>query len=102
MYSDSEQVPSTAATGSLYDLVEELTQRVQRGDLIDLDQVIGTHPEYAERLRQVFPALQILAEVASTASEARPARTPDSQAAAGAAETIAGTLGDYRIVREIG
>ena len=44
----------------LADLVQELTDRLQRGEPVALDSVVERHPQYAERLRQLFPTVQAL------------------------------------------
>ena len=65
------------------------------GEPIDLDAVAAQHPEHAERLRQLLPALEVIADLGrSAAHEAAPSGT----------EPLAelGVLGDFRIVREVG
>src|SRR5205807_7900569 len=80
----------------LADLVEELTARLQAGEAVDLAAYADEHPEQAEQLRQLFPALQMLADAGSSARPA-PVKAPDALPA-----VVPGVLGDYRIIREIG
>jgi len=82
----------------LADLVEELTTRLQSGQAVDVEELAEVHPAYAERLRQLFPALQALAEAGSSSANGSACRRPTIP------ETgpLRGTLGDYRILREIG
>jgi len=59
----------------------------------DLEACIHEHPEHADRLRQLWPTLNVLADLGQ-------APLPGD----GTSETSAhsGTLGDFRIIREIG
>jgi serine/threonine protein kinase len=77
---------------SLGALVETLTARQQAGEAIDLEAVVRAHPTHAEALRRLVPALQLLADLGG--SLAGGGDVPAGEAA--------GTLGDYRIVREVG
>ena len=79
----------------LADLVQELTDRLQRGEPVALDSVVERHPQYAERLRQLFPTVQALAGGDLTADAA------DSQVDRGGEAGLGGTIGEFRIVREI-
>jgi WD40 repeat protein len=74
-------------------LVEELTEKLQAGEPIDVEAFLQAHPEDAEQLRRLLPALLLLAEVSG--SGARPAP-------AVAAGDEPGELGDFRILREVG
>jgi serine/threonine-protein kinase len=66
-------------------LVEDLTARLQAGEAVDLEACLREHPEHAERLGPLLPALRFLAVPAGAESgRDRP------------------TLGDFRILREIG
>jgi hypothetical protein len=87
------------ASHSLYDLIEQLTERLNRKEPVDLEAVAAEHPQHADELRKVWPSLAILADLRS--ADGRSALSfPPGNGAAGAAPT--GELGDYRIVREIG
>jgi serine/threonine-protein kinase len=80
-------------------LFEALAERIQRGECVDLEAVAREHPEYAERLRRLLPAVQLVAALGSRASEGQlsfPPRDPVS------GEPVAEALGDFRIVRELG
>ena len=92
---ESSSRDRVAADPALAELVDRLTARLQDGEPIDFDAVAAQHPEYADRLRQLLPALEVLADLGrSAANEAAPSGT----------EPLAelGVLGDYRIVREVG
>jgi serine/threonine protein kinase/Flp pilus assembly protein TadD len=79
---------------ALFDLVEELADRLQSEDSADLEAWVAAQGEYANRLRRLLPTVQVMAELGSAAGG--PAR------AAGAAEAVPGALGEFRIVRQVG
>jgi serine/threonine protein kinase len=82
---------------SLANLVEELTAKLQAGERIDAEALARDHPEHAEQLARLLPALELLADL----SRSGDARLPP--AGAGADEPSAGgVLGDFRILREVG
>jgi WD40 repeat protein/serine/threonine protein kinase len=88
--------PSTgSADKGFADLVEELTARLQAGQAVDPDALRRDHPEYADRLEQLLPALRLLADVSRSRPDGLLAPAPD-------AEVLAGTLGDFRLIREVG
>jgi tetratricopeptide (TPR) repeat protein len=74
-------------------LVEELTEKLQAGKAIDVETFLQTHPEDAEQLRRLLPALLLLAEVS---------RSGDGPAPGAAAGDELGELGDFRLIREVG
>src|SRR6266478_1840147 len=72
----------------LGEVADEFTQRLNRGEQPDIEEYAARFPRIAALLRQVLPALQLL-------------RVP---AAADSGESIRpqGSLGDFRILREVG
>jgi serine/threonine protein kinase/tetratricopeptide (TPR) repeat protein len=75
-------------------IVEDLTTRMQAGEPVDVDALIQAHPEYSERLRNLLPALGMLAELG---------QAPLQQASTGAdTPPLAGQLGDFRLIRKVG
>src|SRR5262249_52914015 len=70
----------------------------QAGTPVDLEQFLAAHPEHADVLRAMLPALHVLADLggSSTAETASPAAPSEE------AKPALGELGDYRIVREVG
>jgi serine/threonine protein kinase/Flp pilus assembly protein TadD len=86
--------PGTSADLLFAELVEELTAKFQAGEPVDVEAFLAQHPEQAERLRPLLPALQMLGAL-SEAGASFPPGDPDQAASAG-------TLGDFRIVRELG
>jgi serine/threonine protein kinase len=89
------RIRSSSIDPGLNDLIDDLTARCQAGEVIDVEACAADHPEYAEQLRRLIPALQVLAEL-SHSRDARGTAPPDL----GPTET--GTLGDFQLLREIG
>ena len=84
-----------AADPALAELVERLTARLHAGESVDLDAICANDPKYADRLRQLLPALEVLADLGRSAGHEAAPSGPDQLAELG-------VLGDYRIVREVG
>jgi len=86
-----------ARSGSLdaaaAELIEQLADRVQAGEALDLDAILRDHPEHADLLRRVLPAIGLLADLS------RSARKPPG---AGVEAGPLGALGDFRLIREVG
>jgi len=90
--------PSGNPSSVLAELVDRLTARLQTGEAIDWDEVLREHPEHAEELGLLRPALGALDELSRS----------DSAAASGIAAPeagepgLSGVVGDFRIVGELG
>ncbi|MHC4406612.1 MAG: serine/threonine protein kinase, partial [Planctomycetota bacterium] len=94
--SASDQAPQGEQTFA--DLVEEITRAIEAGKPVDLAPYEQSYPEYAERLRRLVPALQVLDDIGLSAVRSSfPGRSAKPPAA-----SVEGTLGDFRIIREIG
>ena len=91
----------------LADLIDEVTRKLQAGEQVDADALTRQHPELADRLRELLPAMQLLSQL----------RDPEpvcSGYESGRAEDFAGheringgsvggrALGDFRLLREVG
>src|SRR5437588_10339223 len=86
-------------TGSLLaELVEEIAEKFQAGEAVDLEAFAAAHPEVAEQIRQLIPTVQVLAQLGRSAADGDPAAI----ALVSAAPVELGRLGDYRILREAG
>ena len=53
----------TEADPVLAELVEEITNKIQAGESIDLSTYEREHPEYVEQLHKLLPAIEVLAEL---------------------------------------
>ena len=62
----SQAAPDAAAEAAFAELVEELTARLQRGEPFDAEACLRDHPEHAERLRKLLPALRMLDELSGS------------------------------------
>jgi serine/threonine protein kinase/predicted Zn-dependent protease len=81
----------------LAEVVEEFTNRLQAGESVDVESYVRQHPEHAERLCQLLPALEMLADLSRSIHTG-----PAIMAADVSGKPVAGILGDFRIVRELG
>jgi len=81
---------------NLAELIEELSAQLDRGERIDLSGFLEAHPEHADELRRLFPALQLLADVSHSGTVHVPPSCVEADESASAK-----TLGDFRLVREI-
>src|SRR5262249_30221350 len=52
-------------------LIDDLAGRMQAGESVDVEAVLAGHPDQADELRQLLPALQLLADVASAGGAGR-------------------------------
>ncbi len=92
-----------SATGSalVLELAEEFLDRYRGGERPPLKEYTDRYPEHADEIREVFPALAVLENIAlaDPVEETGPA---DPAAAAKARPPAIELLGDFRILREIG
>lgn len=99
---------SVGASTQLDELVAQLSARVERGEPIDLAVLTADCPQYREQLEMLLPTLEAVIDLehsigARTVDLATPNRGVsqdhgDSQQE----ESVAGQLGDFRILREVG
>jgi serine/threonine protein kinase/tetratricopeptide (TPR) repeat protein len=88
------------ARDPLEQLAEEWRDRLRRGDRFEADEYIARHPDLAEEIRDLFPAIVMMEEF-------KPAAGDLTGAFAGAELPAEGPprlerLGDFRILREVG
>src|SRR5215468_7442862 len=86
---------SGSEMGPLGPLADEVLERVRRGERPALSELIERHPELAEQVRELLPALLLLEDV-------RPGPPTRVGAAPAPAAESPRLLGEYRLVREIG
>jgi serine/threonine protein kinase/Flp pilus assembly protein TadD len=73
-----------------------LANRLQTGERVDVEAYVRAHPEQAERLRRLLPAVLALAQLGDDGEKtSEPSPKPD-------AAPMTGCLGDFRLLREIG
>jgi eukaryotic-like serine/threonine-protein kinase len=91
--SDSLSADACSAEERVAEVVDEFMARVGRGERPDVDEYVRRHPELADVLRQVLPAVQLIRPGGGGGPPSPPG--PD-------APLVGGELGDFRIVREVG
>jgi serine/threonine protein kinase len=79
----------------LGELADEFLDRCRRGERPSLTSFVRRHPELAEEIRELFPALEMM-------EDARPATRPAAPPPPLAVGLPFPRLGDYRLVREAG
>ena len=81
----------------LADLVAGIRRRLQAGEQVDLDSVARQCPAHIDEIRELLPAMQLLAELGNS-------KDAESVALQVLPEAVAPkqTVGDFRIEREIG
>jgi WD40 repeat protein/serine/threonine protein kinase len=82
----------------LVEIVEEATNKIHAGEPVDVEAYAREHPELAEQLRRLLPALDVLAKLGQSSVAGDAALTSSVPGPPGEL----GELGDFRIVREIG
>jgi serine/threonine protein kinase len=92
-----ESVLPDDADAVLADIFDELTNRLQAGEAVDLRHYVGRYPKYRESLQQLLPAIEELVSLGHT--ERVPGGENSNELKAPA---ILGELGDFRLLREIG
>ena len=81
-------------------LLDELTERLQSNGEVDMEEYLERFPQYADQLEQLVPAMQTLIGLRNEAGDSRSGQPgPRTSLPLGSAD---GTLGDFRIIREIG
>ena len=86
-HSASESLDSLVA-----EIADEFIERTQRGEAPSVEEYVERHPEISATLRQVLPAVRLMNQPALTSDSLRHVKQED----------LSGTLGDYKLLREIG
>jgi serine/threonine protein kinase/Flp pilus assembly protein TadD len=98
MSNGQPEIDNSVSDPVVGELVEDLANRLQAGEAVDIDVYLREHPAQAERVRRLLPAVRALADLGSAiGSREDSASPPDSNQ-----EAVTGMLGDFRIVREVG
>jgi WD40 repeat protein/serine/threonine protein kinase/tetratricopeptide (TPR) repeat protein len=89
---NDHSITNQTASGSLLDeVLEEIAVKLQSGEVVDIQAYATEHPNLADDLRRMLPVMTLLADFEQGADK------PDE-----ARESLVGTLGDFRILREVG
>lgn len=83
-----------STTDLLHELAEDLTRRCQAGERPTVEEYVARHPEMADELRAVLPAILMMEEI-------KPRREEPSPKSAAVAP-MPDRIGEYRLIREIG
>jgi serine/threonine protein kinase len=75
-------------------VADEFTERLNRGEQPDVEEYARRYPQIAYLLRQLLPTLEVIGPPS--------AHSAPSNGTGASASNLAGCLGDFRIVREIG
>jgi hypothetical protein len=82
------------------ELAEEFLNRYRKGERPPLKEYIERHPDLAAEIKEVFPAMAMMENIAVADSSLEGESTGQKPAKAG--DVALKQLGDYRIIREIG
>ena len=75
MKSTPDHLLSAAASDpALARLCDEIIERLQAGDRVDVASLALEHPEYADQLRRLLPALEALVDLGASSAQ-HPARS---------------------------
>jgi len=83
-------------------VVEDIGERIERGDPVDRDEYLRRHPGYADRLCLLWPALLAAGEIRLTAPSAGQSWSRSQSEPNDQGDVVAAQLGDFQIVRKIG
>ncbi len=90
--------PDEAKSGLVLHLAEEFIERHRKGERPSLREYLDKHPALAEEIREIFPAMAMMENIALSAESDLAAAQADKKDKALPLQQ----LGDYRIIREIG
>ena len=90
--------PARATDSELAGAVEDYLARLQAGEEVDPVVFAARYPGHADSLRELLPALDVLADLESSATDGSSHGLPAEESPG----RVSGTLGDYRLIREVG
>jgi len=79
-------------------LADEFAERLRRGESPSISEYADAHPECADEIRELFPSVQMIEQLACRREQQRMAKKAGTETTCPDPEQ----LGDYRIVRRIG
>src|SRR5207245_9261795 len=80
-------------------LAEEFLERHRRGEHPPLNEYVDRHPEWAEEIRELFPALVMMERIKPVEGDVTGSFLGDGRPQPG---HVPERLGDFRILREVG
>lgn len=88
----------------LADLIDEAMKKLKAGEPLDLEAYASEHPDCAEQLEELLPALELLSDLSEGLGRAgfSSKEVPDAAPLDGPSGPFREVLGDFRIKREIG
>src|SRR5438067_8990015 len=90
---------SEARSELVMELAEEFLDRYRKGERPPLNEYIDRHPELAAEIKEVFPAMAMMENIAIADGSSGSRRSGLPRAGLGRSLR---QLGDYRIIREVG
>src|SRR5215467_4509679 len=96
--SSSESNGSESSSGLVLELAEEFLDRYRKGERPSLREYIDRHPDLAAEIKEVFPAMAMLENIAVPDESVE----DESSKVSETSRVSLKQLGDYRIIREIG
>ena len=78
-------------------LADEFAERLRRGESPSISEYADAHPECADEIRELFPSVQMIEQLASRREQQRVSKKINKTNVADPER-----LGDYRIIRRIG
>jgi hypothetical protein len=75
----------------LADVIDRIAAKFRRGETVDLDAYIREYPACAERLPELYPALELVADLSATTRDASASPTKTDASTSTAATTRAPT-----------
>src|SRR4051812_8725901 len=92
---------SESRSGVVMELAEEFLERYRRGERPPLKEYADRHPELAGEIREVFPAMAMMENIAIH-DDSLGADATDAPDAPERKSPLPEQIGDFRIIREIG
>jgi serine/threonine-protein kinase len=94
-------IASTEHEEQLALLLAELTDRVQRGERVDLEEQCRAHPSLAKDLRELWGVVMVARVAGSGSASVAPTLAPESDYPSGSV-LLPCKFGDYELIQEIG
>src|SRR5213594_673125 len=93
-HTTSQPRDEISAESLLGQVADEFVERLDRGERVGIEEYAERYPQIASEIRQVLPALAVMQPADENAEPVCDSSGQDTQ--------VPGTLGDFRIIREVG